>query len=152
MSTERGGADKRRRGIGTRAVHGNGGPQQGPLTTPIVQSSTFVFDSAAEMRRMLEGDRELAFEFYTRYGNPTLRALEEAVAVLEGAEAGVVFASGMAAAHAVLELVPPNGVIAIPHNCYLGVAEAVDHLIIGASDLDRGIAWLEQRTGVSRTR
>ena len=30
----------------------------------------------------------------------------------------------------------------------IGVAEAVDHLIIGASDLDRGIAWLEQRTGV----
>ena len=98
MSPERGGADKRRRGIGTRSVHGNGGPKQGPLTTPIVQSSTFVFDSAAEMRRMLEGDRELAFEFYTRYGNPTLRALEEEVAILEGAEAGVSFASGMAAA------------------------------------------------------
>jgi cystathionine beta-lyase/cystathionine gamma-synthase len=98
VSAQRKGGDKRRRGIGTRAVHGNGGPQQGPLTTPIVQSSTFVFDSAAEMRRMLEGDPDLAFEFYTRYGNPTLRALEEAIAALEGAEAGVVFASGMAAA------------------------------------------------------
>jgi cystathionine beta-lyase/cystathionine gamma-synthase len=98
VSTPRKDGDKRRRGNGTRAVHGNGGPRQGPLTTPIVQSSTFVFDSAAEMRRMLEGDPDLAFEFYTRYGNPTLRALEEAIAALEGAEAGVVFASGMAAA------------------------------------------------------
>ena len=98
MSAEREGGGRARRGIGTRAVHGDGGPRQGPLTTPIVQSSTFVFDSAAEMRRYLEGDPELAFEFYTRYGNPTLRALEEALAALEGAEAGVVFASGMAAA------------------------------------------------------
>ena len=47
---------------------------------------------------MLDGDPDLAFEFYTRYGNPTLRALEEALAALEGAEAGVVFASGMSAA------------------------------------------------------
>jgi cystathionine beta-lyase/cystathionine gamma-synthase len=97
VSAERDGL-KPRRGQGTRAVHGNGGPKQGPLTTPIVQSSTFVFDSSSEMRRMLDGDPDLAFEFYTRYGNPTLRALEEALAALEGAEAGVVFASGMAAA------------------------------------------------------
>ena len=98
VSAEKEGGGRPRRGIGTRAVHGNGGPRQGPLTTPIVQSSTFVFDSAGEMRRMLEGDPDLAFEFYTRYGNPTLRALEDALAALEGAEAGVVFASGMAAA------------------------------------------------------
>ena len=98
VSVEKEGGGRPRRGIGTRAVHGSGGPRQGPLTTPIVQSSTFVFDSAAEMRRMLDGDPDLAFEFYTRYGNPTLRALEEALAALEGAEAGVVFASGMSAA------------------------------------------------------
>ena len=96
MSSDKGGA-RGRRGIGTRAVHGHGHPKQGPLTTPVVQSSTFVFDSAADMRQYLEGDADLAFEFYTRYGNPTLRALEEALAALEGAEAGVVFASGMAA-------------------------------------------------------
>src|SRR5438046_6740778 len=90
--------DQPHRGFGTRAVHGAGSPRQGPLTTPIVQSSTFVSDSAAEMRRYLEGDPDLAFEFYTRYGNPTLRALEESLAALEGAEAGVVFASGMSAA------------------------------------------------------
>jgi cystathionine beta-lyase/cystathionine gamma-synthase len=98
VTAEREGGGRARRGIGTRAVHGSGGPRQGPLTTPIVQSSTFVFDSSAEMRRYLGGDPELAFEFYTRYGNPTLHALEEALAALEGAEAGIVFASGMAAA------------------------------------------------------
>ena len=45
--------------------------------------------------------------------------------MLEGGRA-LTFSSGMAAAHAVLELLPPGGVMVIPHNCYLGVAEAVD--------------------------
>src|SRR5262245_43477681 len=49
------------------------------------------------MRRYLDGDPDLAFEFYTRYGNPTVRALEEALAALEGGEAALAFASGMAA-------------------------------------------------------
>ena len=49
---------------------------------------------------------------YGRYGNPTWHALEEAIGALEGGRA-LAFASGMAAAHAVLELVPPGGVIVI---------------------------------------
>jgi cystathionine beta-lyase/cystathionine gamma-synthase len=60
-----------------------------------VQSSTFAFASSLEMRRYLDGDEQLYL--YTRYENPTLRALEEALAALEGAEAGLVLASGMAA-------------------------------------------------------
>jgi methionine-gamma-lyase len=84
-----------KRGIGTRAVHGSKEPPPGPLAVPIVQTSTFVFGSAAEMRRYLEGDEELYL--YTRYENPTLRDLEERLASLEGAEAALVLASGMAA-------------------------------------------------------
>jgi cystathionine beta-lyase/cystathionine gamma-synthase len=61
-----------------------------------VQSATFTFASAAEMRRYLEGDEELYL--YTRYANPTLRALEETLAALEGGEDALVLASGMAAA------------------------------------------------------
>ena len=83
-------------GLGTRAVHGSRGPRPGPLTAPIVQSSTFVFDSTAELRRYLEGDEELYL--YTRYANPTLVELEDSLAALEEAEAALVFASGMAAA------------------------------------------------------
>jgi cystathionine beta-lyase/cystathionine gamma-synthase len=85
----------KKRGMGTTAVHGTKDPRPGPLAVPIVQSSTFVFASSAEMRRYLEGDEELYL--YTRYANPTLRELEEALAALEGAEAGLVLASGMAA-------------------------------------------------------
>ena len=84
-----------KRGIGTRAVHGSRPPLHGPLTTPIVQSATFAFESSAEMRRYLAGDEELYL--YTRYENPTLRELESRLAALEEGEAAVVFASGMAA-------------------------------------------------------
>jgi cystathionine beta-lyase/cystathionine gamma-synthase len=81
--------------MGTRAVHGSKATRRGPLTTPIVQSATFAFESAAEMRRYLEGGEDLYL--YTRYENPTLRELESRLAALEEAEAAVVFASGMAA-------------------------------------------------------
>jgi cystathionine beta-lyase/cystathionine gamma-synthase len=85
----------KQRGPGTRAVHGRREARAGAVTTPIVQSATFAFASSEEMRRYLAGDERLCL--YTRYENPTLRELEEALAALEGAEAGLVFASGMAA-------------------------------------------------------
>lgn len=81
----------------TRAIHG-GEEKHGigaPVTTPITRSSTFTFSSTAEMKRWAEG-RSKAY-IYTRYGNPTLAVAEEKVAALEGAEAAVVTASGMAA-------------------------------------------------------
>ncbi|MBA3528119.1 MAG: PLP-dependent transferase [Propionibacteriaceae bacterium] len=62
---------------------------------------------------------------YGRYGNPTWQALEDAIGALEGGRA-LTFASGMAAAHAVLELLPPAGIVVIPYTCYLGVSTAVD--------------------------
>ena len=86
-----------------------------PLNPPVVFASTYVGAH----------DVQAAGLGYGRYGNPTWQALEEAIGVLEGGRA-LTFSSGMAAAHAVLELLPPGGVIVIPHNCYLGVAEAVD--------------------------
>ncbi len=81
----------------TRAIHG-GEERHGvssPVTTPITRTSTFTFSSTAEMKRWAEG-RSKAY-IYTRYGNPTLSVAEEKVAALEGAEAAVVMASGMAA-------------------------------------------------------
>ncbi len=89
------GGSMNNRGPGTKAVHGRRDARPGPLTTPIVQSSTFAFAGSGEMRRYLEGDERLYL--YTRYENPTLRELEESLAALEGGEAGLVFASGMAA-------------------------------------------------------
>lgn len=112
------------RGKGTTAVHGAGHPQKGSLTTPIAQTSTFVFESSAEMRRYLEGDPNLYL--YTRYENPTARALQEALAALEGGEAGLVFASGMAASTtALLALVQPGDEILASTSLYGGTTKLI---------------------------
>ena len=81
----------------TRAIHaGESKPGvSGPVTAPIVRSSTFTFSDTAEMKRWAEG-RSSAY-IYTRYGNPTLAIAEEKLAALEHGEAAVVTASGMAA-------------------------------------------------------
>jgi methionine-gamma-lyase len=61
----------------------------------ICRTSTFTFSSTEEMKRWAEG-KSSAY-IYTRYGNPTLSIAEQKIAALEGAEAAVVTASGMAA-------------------------------------------------------
>ena len=66
-----------------------------PLTTPIYETTTFVFDSAQEVRDYNEGRSKKYL--YTRYGNPTLTAVEQKIAKLEQAETAMLFASGQAA-------------------------------------------------------
>src|SRR5262249_21064539 len=66
-----------------------------PLTVPIVQSTTFHFESAAQVQEYQRGTSGLYM--YSRDENPTVRAAEEAVAQLEGAESAIVFGSGMGA-------------------------------------------------------
>jgi len=82
----------------TRAVHG-GEPERhgvnGPVVTEIIRTSTFTFSNTEEMKEWAEGKNKAYI--YTRYGNPTLSVAEKKIAALEGAEAAVVAASGMAA-------------------------------------------------------
>ena len=66
-----------------------------PLTTPIYETTTFVFESAEEVRQYNEG-RSAKF-LYSRYANPTVTAVEAKIAALEGAEAALVLSSGQAA-------------------------------------------------------
>ena len=66
-----------------------------PLTTPIFETTTFVFENADEVKAYNEG-RSKKF-LYSRYGNPTVAAVEETIAALEGAATGMLFSSGMAA-------------------------------------------------------
>lgn len=80
---------------------------------------------------------------YGRYANPTWQALEEAVGALEGGRA-LVYGSGMAAVHAVLELMPRRAVVVLPTTCYLGVSALVDHR---AAMLE----WTVRRVSVSDT-
>jgi methionine-gamma-lyase len=81
----------------TLAVHAGEPPCRvtGALDTPIYQSTTFVSASADEMAAVY-GEEKFGY-MYTRYGNPTIRALEEKLQKLEGGEAALAFSSGMAA-------------------------------------------------------
>lgn len=84
-------------GFGTKAIHAGNvkDAQYGALTTPIFQTSTFVFDSCEQGGRRFAGEE--AGYIYTRLGNPTTSVLEAKVAALEGGEACVATASGMGA-------------------------------------------------------
>ena len=84
-------------GLGTKAIHAGNvkDAQYGALTTPIYQTSTFVFDSCEQGGRRFAGAE--AGYIYTRLGNPTVSVLENKVAALEGGEACVAAASGMGA-------------------------------------------------------
>src|SRR5690349_16650645 len=77
-----------------------------PLSTPIVLASNFRADGAVEYAR--DG------------GTDTWQALEAAVGALEGGDA-VAFASGMAAAAAILESLPTGASVVVPGDCYAGV-------------------------------
>lgn len=98
----------------TRAVerHRAPGAHQLPVVGPIVQSTTFVLDDALN-DAMAAGDYRSQF-LYTRMGNPTVRALEELLADLHGAEDCVATASGMGALSAALfgQLAPGRTVLA----------------------------------------
>ncbi|AMY09977.1 Methionine gamma-lyase [Luteitalea pratensis] len=86
-----------RKGLATRLIHTAEGHQPGavPLTTPIYETTTFVFDSTAQLQAYIEGGSDSYF--YSRYDNPSLHALEAKLAEAEDAEAAMVFASGMGA-------------------------------------------------------
>ena len=81
----------------TRAIHHgyDTQSQQGALNPPLYLTSTFTFESAEAGGEMFTGERE--GHFYTRISNPTLDHLEQRIANLEGAEAGLATASGMGA-------------------------------------------------------
>ena len=71
-----------------------------PLTTPIYETTTFVFANAEEIRRYNEGTGTSFL--YSRYENPTVVAVEEKLAAADGAEAALVFGSGQAASSTLL--------------------------------------------------
>lgn len=102
--------------IATQLVHAGerrATPQGVPAVTPIYATSTFVFDRMEDVDRVVEG--EVSDYVYSRYGNPTVAAFEEAMATVERGAFAHAFGSGMAAVHAALlacDLTPGAVVIA----------------------------------------
>lgn len=75
-------------------------PNYTPICTPIHNAVTYTYDDMHTLDAVLAGTQ--AGYVYHRYGNPTVTALEEAVAALESTESAIACASGMAAIHLAL--------------------------------------------------
>ncbi|CEQ31490.1 methionine gamma-lyase [[Clostridium] sordellii] len=142
----------------TRAIHGghHKDPVSGALTTPIFQTSTFVFDSAEQ------GGRRFALQeggyIYTRLGNPTNTQLEEKVALLEGAEACMSTASGIGAISSALWTALKAGDHVVASKTLYGCTFAllnhgltrygVDVTFVDATNLDEIKAAMKENTRV----
>lgn len=82
--------------IATKCIHAGYTPKNGePRQLPIVQSTTYKYDSSVEMAKLF--DLEASGYFYTRLQNPTNDAVAEKIAALEGGVAAVLTSSGQAA-------------------------------------------------------
>jgi len=95
--------DEKKRDITTKLVHGGERrplPDARPVSTPIYASATFTYESMQEIDQVFGGEKQ-GF-IYTRYGNPTIAALEEAVRETEEGAFACAYATGMAAIHAAL--------------------------------------------------
>ena len=103
----------------TLAVHG-GEPRTYPydaLAAPITQTATYSFADTAELIAYFEGRKDR--EEYGRYGNPSVRLVEEKVAALERTDDAVAFASGMAAVTStILALVQSGSHVILFADCY----------------------------------
>jgi cystathionine beta-lyase/cystathionine gamma-synthase len=95
----------------TRAIRGGRADNDTALAPILWATTTFVTPTVDDGRRMATVAG--APRFYTRYGNPTICAFEQAIADLEGAESARAFASGMGAVSAVV----------------LGLCSAGDHIV-----------------------
>ena len=98
----------------TLAVHAGGEPdtQTGAVAPPIHLATTFQHGPG--------GERVAGYE-YLREGNPTQDRLEAMLAALEGGEAALAMASGMAAITVLLESLPAGAQVLIPDDCYTGL-------------------------------
>lgn len=99
----------------TTAVHAGEQAEPGvyrPVSTPIHHAATYLYDTTDQLDAAFENRSGFV---YTRQGNPTVQALETALAALEGAGIALATASGMAALHAALlacELAPGDRLVA----------------------------------------
>ncbi len=113
----------------TTLVHsGASSDPAAPLTVPIYETTTFVFESAEQVRLYNEGKVEKFL--YSRYENPTVVAVEQRLAKIEGAERAVVFSSGMAAtATALMALVKAGDEVVCSAAIYGGTLHLLHDLL-----------------------
>ncbi|BAU96786.1 cystathionine gamma-synthase [Corynebacterium suranareeae] len=112
--------DPNTQGFSTASIHAGYEPDDyyGSINTPIYASTTFAQNAPNELRKGYE---------YTRVGNPTIVALEQTVAALEGAKYGRAFSSGMAATDILFRvLLKPGDHIVLGNDAYGGTYRLID--------------------------
>ena len=108
--------DPKNYGFNSQLIHYSGHHDEyGSATVPIYQTSTFSFDSAEDGAQCFSGEKD--GYIYTRIGNPTIKALERQVAVLEHGYDSVAVSSGMAAVTTI----------------YMALLNAGDHMVSSAA-------------------
>jgi cystathionine beta-lyase/cystathionine gamma-synthase len=113
----------------TVLIHGDGALHQGESLTPAIPwSATFVADDAAAFARM--ASEPMHPRYYTRYGNPLHERVARVVADLEGAESGLVTASGMGAiSAALLALTRAGDRVVAQRNHYMGTTRLLGDVL-----------------------
>ncbi|HKH63436.1 MAG TPA: cystathionine gamma-synthase [Flavitalea sp.] len=98
--------------LGTKLIHAGiePDPSTGAIMTPIYQTSTYV-QSAPGKNKGYE---------YARSQNPTRKALEDALAIIENGKYGLAFSSGVAATDAVIKLLKPGDEVIAANDMYGG--------------------------------
>ncbi len=105
----------------TAAIHSGGGPcpATGAIVAPIYQTSTFVFEDVGKTK---------GYD-YSRTSNPTRKALEDTIAVLEGGKAGYAFATGMAAETTVMHLLKQGDHVISQEDLYGGTYRLFENVM-----------------------
>jgi len=142
----------------TQAVHaGEGGDHWGKsLTVPIAQTSTYVFENTDAVKAFVGGSNPQID--YGRYGNPTQNVAECKLAELEGAEAAILFSSGMSAVTTtLLGMLSTGNHAIIMDDCYRKTAQfckmvlckfGIETSFIHAGDYDQLEGAIQDNTRV----
>ena len=143
----------------TLAIHAgeSADPTTGAMRLPLHMATTFKLPKfGIKLFDALMMDSSKSSFVYTRWSNPTLRALEERLSALEGAEAAVVTASGMAAVSAsVFTFLSAGDHIVASEVCYAGSVElfgihlprfGIEVSLVDTSDLEQVRAALRPNT------
>jgi methionine-gamma-lyase len=142
--------------IFTDAVHAgtDRNAHYGAVSTPIYPASVFAFEDADDGIAIHNYEKQ--GYFYGRLGNPTVDALERTIAELEHAEAGLAFASGMAAiSAAAFTLVASGDHVVAPESMYstttnflkhIGEAFGIETTFVDAADAEAYAAAVQPNT------
>lgn len=135
----------------TKTIHGGsqGKNANNALNPPIYQTSTFVFDDIDHVERVMSFQSD--DYVYTRGNNPTLRLFENRMAVLEGGEGAVAFASGMAAISSVMFSFLKPGDNIIIHRTLYGSSYGVATKLLPKYNIDYKIADLTKLDNLEKT-